>query len=165
MPVLKNPKHERFAQELAKGETAASAYLKAGYEADHKSAETAGPRLFRNVQVQGRVQELQERGAKRAEVTVASITERLIRIADKGEDLKEASGLSVARQAAMDAAKLHGLVVDKMEKGKPGDFSRMSEDELDAFITSRKAALGGSDSGERAADRQAGVRGKSSGLH
>jgi phage terminase small subunit len=30
MPVLSNPKHERFAQELAKGKTADEAYQLAG---------------------------------------------------------------------------------------------------------------------------------------
>lgn len=31
MPVLKNQRHERFAQELAKGKSATDAYLAAGY--------------------------------------------------------------------------------------------------------------------------------------
>lgn len=111
MPVLENPKHERFAQELAKGKTQAEAYKEAGYIGD----ETAACRLSRNVKVTSRVAEIQERAAIRAEITVASITERLMRLADKGEALSEAAGLSVARAAAMDAAKLNGLVVDKAE--------------------------------------------------
>jgi phage terminase small subunit len=31
VPVLSNPKHERFAQELAKGSSASAAYVVAGY--------------------------------------------------------------------------------------------------------------------------------------
>lgn len=111
MPALENPKHERFAQELAKGKTQAEAYKEAGYIGD----ETAACRLSRNVKVTGRVAEIQERAAVRAEITVASITERLMRLADKGESLNEAAGFSVARAAAMDAAKLNGLVVDKSD--------------------------------------------------
>jgi hypothetical protein len=161
MPVLSNPKHERFAQELAKGKTQAEAYEIAGYVASEPNAS----RLTSNDKVKARVAEIMERGALRAEVTIASITERLIRISDAGEALKDASGLSVARQAAMDAAKLHGLIVDKKETGKPGEFSRMDEHELDDFIAREKAALGGGHSREAAPDHQAGVRGKSSGLH
>lgn len=137
MSVLKNPKHERFAQELAKGKSQAEAYKEAGYSPSEPNAS----RLRSNEKVQARLAEIMERAAVRTEVTLAGITERLIRIAEKGEALGEAPGLSVARQASMDAAKLHGLVVDKVEKGKPGDFSRMSDDELDDFISREKAAL------------------------
>jgi len=161
MPVLSNPKHERFAQELAKGKTQAEAYQTAGYAASEANAS----RLTSNDKIQARVAEILERGAIRAEVSVASITERLIRISEKAETIGEPAGLSVARQAAMDAAKLHGLIVEKKETGKPGDFSRMDEHELDAFIAGEKATLGGGDSREAAAGGKAGVRSKSSGLH
>lgn len=109
MPALTNARHERFAQELAKGETADAAYVAAGYAPNRGNA----ARLKANEDVAGRVAEIQERAATRTEVTVATITERLLRLADKGESLGEASGLSVARAAAMDIAKLNGLVVDK----------------------------------------------------
>ena len=33
MPTLRNPRHERFAQELATGKTADAAYVLAGYRA------------------------------------------------------------------------------------------------------------------------------------
>ena len=38
MPVLSNPRHERFAQELAKGKTQAEAYVLAGYADNRHSA-------------------------------------------------------------------------------------------------------------------------------
>lgn len=112
MPVLKNPKHERFAQELAKGAAQYKAYSDAGYT----GGETAACRLSRNVKVTARVAELQKHSARRTEITVASITNRLIGIADKAEkDEMGAPGLSVARASLMDAAKLNGLVVDTKE--------------------------------------------------
>lgn len=40
MPVLSNPRHERFAQELAKGKSAAEAYVIAGYEKNTGNAST-----------------------------------------------------------------------------------------------------------------------------
>lgn len=109
MPVLSNPKHERFAQELAKGKSQAEAYSTAGYAPSEPNAS----RLTSNDKVQARVAEILDRAATRAEITVASITERLLAIAERGETSKEAPLLSVARAALMDAAKLNGLVVDK----------------------------------------------------
>lgn len=111
MPVLDNAKHERFAQEVAKGKTQEEAYKEAGYIGDR----TAASRLSTNVNVQARIAELLERAAVRTEITVAGITERLLKIAEKGEQTEEAAMLAVARASLMDAAKLNGLVVDKLE--------------------------------------------------
>lgn len=111
MPALANPRHERFAQELAKGKSATEAYAEAGYE----ESRSAASRLSSNVNVQARVAEIQERAAAKTELTVATITERLIRIADQAEALGEASGLAVARASMMDAAKLNGLIIERTE--------------------------------------------------
>ncbi|WP_292223889.1 terminase small subunit [Brevundimonas sp.] len=109
MPALSNPKHERFAQALAKGKSQAEAYADAGY----KPSEPNASRLTSNDKVQARLSELQERAATRTEITVASITERLLAIATKAEKSREAPMLQAARASLMDAAKLNGLVVDK----------------------------------------------------
>ena len=161
MPVLSNPKHERFAQELAKGKSQSEAYELAGYKPDSGAAS----RLSGNVSVSARVAEILSRAADRAELTVARVVENLERIATKAEALGEAAGLNVAKSAWVDAAKVKGLVVDRKEVGRPGDFDRMSEDELEAFIASREGSIGASDSGTRPAPSSAGMRGKPSGLH
>lgn len=127
MPALSNPKHERFAQELAKGKTADEAYAEAGYKPDRGNAS----RLTANDSVKARVAELQERAAVRTEITVASITERLLAIAAKGEGSAEAPLLSVARASLMDAAKLNGLVVEKSETTLTDKrAAEMTEEEL-----------------------------------
>ncbi len=59
MPVLKNTRHERFAQNVAKGMSATEAYEKAGYKRNDGSA----GRLHRNAQVKERIAELQNRAA------------------------------------------------------------------------------------------------------
>lgn len=115
MPVLSNPKHERFAQELAKGKSQAEAYETAGY----KPSEQHASRLASNGKVSKRVAEIMERGALRAEVTVASITESLLRIAQKAEATEENAGFSVARMTQMDLAKLHGHIKDRHEHSGP----------------------------------------------
>lgn len=111
MAVLSSPRHERFAQELAKGSSQGDAYVEAGY----KPSRSAAARLAADVNICARVAEIQGRAAVRAEITVADITERLLAIATKGEKATEAAMLSVARASLMDAAKLNGLVVDKSE--------------------------------------------------
>ena len=160
MPVLANAKWERFAQELAKGKTADEAYQLAGYAENRHNAS----RLKTNETISARISELLERGAKRAELTVNRVVENLERIAIKAEALGEAAGLNVAKSAWVDAAKVSGLVVDKKEVGKPGDFSRMTEDELEAFIAAGQNPLSGGDSREEATSGPKGMR-KSSGLH
>ena len=109
MPVLSNQRHELFAQGIAKGKTLVVAYEEAGY----KPNDSASARLYGDVRIRGRVEELKERAAKRTEITIADLTNRLLRLSDKGEALGDAPGFSVSRAAAMDVAKLNGLIVDK----------------------------------------------------
>lgn len=124
MAALDNPRHERFAQELAKGKSQLEAYESAGYQPNRSAAS----RLSEDVNVCKRVREIQERVAIRTEVTIASLTERLFHIADVAEktgisvddETGEATGssskhLGVSRAALLDIAKLNGLVVDKSE--------------------------------------------------
>jgi phage terminase small subunit len=133
---LGNSRHERFAQALAKGEPACTAYVSAGYSANDGNA----IRLKGNERIAARVDELLSKAAARTEITVAGITDRLIKIADKAEVMDGAPGLSVARAALMDAAKLNGLVVDTVEKvaRSPEDRARRLAElrvERDAALT------------------------------
>lgn len=158
MPVLSNPKHERFVQELAKGKSQTEAYEAAGYKPDRGAAS----RLSTNVSVQARLTELQERRAVKAEITVDSLKDMFL------EDRKLARelGQSAAAVSAVDKlARLYGHMIEKKEIGKPGDFDRMTEDELEEFITRRQGSVGAGDGREGAAADKTGMRGKSSGLH
>ena len=56
MPALKNPRHEAFAQALARGVSASAAYVEAGYKANRHNAAT----LAREEHIGTRVTELQE---------------------------------------------------------------------------------------------------------
>jgi len=73
MAVLTNSRHEKFAQELAAGLSAAEAYGRAGYRPNYGNS----IRLKGNERIVARVLELQKRGALRAEVTVASLVQEL----------------------------------------------------------------------------------------
>jgi hypothetical protein len=108
MAVLPNAKHERFAQELAKGASQREAYVTAGYKPD----DGAASRLSSNVKVQGRVTDLLQRAATRAETTAADIARQL------DEDrifARENGAASAAVAATMGKAKVLGLIIDKSD--------------------------------------------------
>ena len=132
MPPLPNPRHERFAQELAKGNTADEAYVTAGYKKNRHNAAA----LAREQHIATRVQELQGRAAKKVEVTIESLMKEL----DEARDL----ALKINQPAAAVAATkekgvLSGLRVEKRESTHKTDPSKMSDDELAAI-----ASAGGS---------------------
>ncbi len=140
MPALENARHERFAQEIVKGVSGRDAYKNAGYTVKSPLvADAAASRLLTDVKVKARIAELQERSAKRAEVTAESII----------EELEQARALAIANNqsnaavsASMGKAKVAGLIIEKQERGAPGDFSKMSDGELRDFIAGRVAGIG-----------------------
>lgn len=93
MPTLSNAKHERFAQELAKGKTADEAYVQAGYEANRGNAST----LKAKKSVQARVAEILGRAAERAEINQERVLRELARIgfADIRKAVKWGEGIGV----------------------------------------------------------------------
>lgn len=76
MPILDNARHERFAQELAKGKSATEAYVLAGFTRNDGNA----IRLKGNERVQNRVREILDAGAKRAEITEEMVLRELAKI-------------------------------------------------------------------------------------
>ena len=108
MPALQNARHERFAQELAKGKTADEAYQQAGYAENRGNA----VRLKANENVLRRITELKDRAAFRVEVSLDSIARQLDEDRALAFAVKQ-PGAAVA--ASMGKAKLFGLVVDKVK--------------------------------------------------
>jgi type III secretion system FlhB-like substrate exporter len=108
MAALANPKHEAFAQDIAKGKTQAEAYEAAGYAPSEQHAS----RLARNGKVKARVAELLEKVAKRTEVTVESILRDL---KEDREFARQNGQSSAAVAATMGRAKVAGLIIDKAE--------------------------------------------------
>jgi phage terminase small subunit len=76
MPVLKNARHEQFAQALAKGKAQAKAYAAAGY----KPSEHHASRLASNGKVAARVREILAKVADKAEWSAADRLAALKRI-------------------------------------------------------------------------------------
>jgi galactose-1-phosphate uridylyltransferase len=126
MAALKNPKHELFAQEIAKGETQVEAYAKAGYAPNRSHA----ARLVANGNIANRVAELKNKAAERTVVTVESI------LRDLEEDRKFArknGSASAAVTATMGRAKVAGLIIDKAEVKL---ISELSDEEVEAELAS-----------------------------
>jgi len=64
MDLLKNPKHERFAQLVARGDVSATvAYIKCGYS--KSGAKESASRLLTNANLKARIAELQKSGAEK----------------------------------------------------------------------------------------------------
>lgn len=114
MPRL-TAKQERFVQEYFKTSNQRKSYQHA-YDADGMSDNAVDREaclLLKNPKVAQRLAEMQERVAKKAEVTVETISEMLDQAFAKAAQDDKGSAAMVA--AAMGKAKLHGLIVEKKE--------------------------------------------------
>jgi hypothetical protein len=74
MPVLKNPKHERFAQEVASGKTQVEAYEIAGYKPNDGNA----AQLAKRPEISARVAEINGIAADKVAIDKSWVLERLI---------------------------------------------------------------------------------------
>jgi phage terminase small subunit len=108
MPILSNPRHEKFAQGLAEGKPAINAYELAGYKPDRGAAS----RLSANVSIQARVAELQGKAAESAIVTLEGLIQEAGELQVAGLKLNQ---ISAAVAALTAKAKLAGFWVDKAE--------------------------------------------------
>lgn len=131
MPVLSNPRHERFAQEVAKGNSATQAFIRAGYSANRGNA----TRLNANESVQRRVSELKDRAALKTEITVAS----LLAEAEQARTLAMELGQPSAAVAAIkEKGVLSGHRVEKRENTNRS-LDQMSDAELFAIAAGSSA--------------------------
>jgi phage terminase small subunit len=159
MPVLPNPRHEVFAQELAKGKPACDAYEVAGYNPSRSSAS----RLQQNADISARVDELlatreqihaqaTERAVQRTALTKEWVIEGLMENAQRAlqrqavldDDGKPVGEYHYQGQVANRAFELLGkelgMFIERRETGAPGEFAGidgMSAEELKAFVLSR----------------------------
>lgn len=135
MPPLKNARQELFAQEVAKGNTLTAAHESAGYAPNRHNASRL---VNTNEHVQRRIREIQQATADVSQITVAN----LVALAD---DVRERALTEKQLSAAVGAIKemgiLTGLRIDRREIGKPGEFDRLTDDELRHFIASEQAKL------------------------
>lgn len=138
MAALSNPKHERFAQYLAKGYSACDAYAEAGYKYNEGNA----VRLKGNEKVQARVQELQEVGAQRAEMTFEGHLRKL-------EELRDAAAQAGQHSAAIQAEQLRGKANGYyVERHEVEQHTTVSSEPLEADETDWERDFGDSSADE-----------------
>lgn len=134
MPVLSNPRHEKFAQALAKGSSASEAYERAGYLPKRQNA----ARLMSNDDVRIRVAELQAKGASKAVVTLQTLL-------DEAEEARVLAMRINQPSAAVSAIKekgvLAGLRVEKRENTNRTALNEMTDDELAAIASGRSEGV------------------------
>lgn len=137
MPQLKNPKHELLAHELVAamrtGATNGEAYTRSGYSTKGRSAEACVSRLLSDANngIARRVQELVGRGAKRAEVTVEALLNKL----EDNIVAADAKGQHGAVNGAVRImAELRGMLVNKTEIGGVGEFAEYAGLDSDAVL-------------------------------
>ena len=145
MPVLKNARHERFAQAVAKGMSAAAAFAAAGFCPNPQNA----GRLTKNETVRNRITELQTKASERTVVTVESLTKEF----EEARALAIQKGqISAAVQATTGKAKLAGLMIDTRRHTGPNggpieiNLSGIPDDKLDAIeaaLTTLAGTTGG----------------------
>jgi hypothetical protein len=133
MGPLKNPRHERYCQELFKGEPQNAAYETAGYQYHEGNAS----RLRSNEKVISRLSELQAEAQRSNEVTVASLLQELETARTKATDLNQ---LSAAVRATSEKAKISGLLIERVEIGKPNEFEDLNSPE--AIVERLKSLIG-----------------------
>lgn len=135
MPVLENHRWERFAQGLAQGKTADEAYQTAGYKENRHNAS----RLKANETILSRVSELQQKAATRTEVTI----EDLVAEMDENRELAlKNDQISAAVAATTAKAKMLGLIIERSERGKPGEFDQLTTEQKRERATALVRQLG-----------------------
>ncbi|MCP1766331.1 hypothetical protein [Bradyrhizobium japonicum] len=170
MAALRKPSHEIVAQALASGKTQADAYRAGGYTFQPANAH----RLCTSRAVTHRVQEIiaervaQEARVRELAIEKAALTDswiiirlrhtidmaiRGLPVYDKhGRQLTAPDGtpifrpdLAQANSGLRTAAQIQGMLVKRHEIGEPGQFTRMTDRELEISLIEASKALGFSD--------------------
>lgn len=134
-------KMEKFVQAYLETGNASEAYRRA-YDAENMKPESIHVRaceLLQHSKVSVRVKMARAKAAERAVLTAQTILDEL--------EQARLLALSLEQPAAMVAAslgraKVGGLIIDRRENGGPGDFSKMSDDELREYAAQMAANLG-----------------------
>jgi len=113
MATLKNARHEIFAQEIVKGVSGREAYKIAGFSVSNdNAADASASRLLRDVKVQARIAELQQKAQARALVTLEEHIEQLKVLRDQA---KTNNQLSAAIAAEVKRGELMGYYIERRE--------------------------------------------------
>lgn len=110
---LRNSRHEAFAQSLARGLSATSAYIAAGY-----SAKAAGVNAYRLIKKASVAQRLAHLKDEILDETIMTAKEVLARLSSIARD--DGAGTREQLSALNSLARYHGLFVDRVDHTTSG---------------------------------------------
>jgi hypothetical protein len=143
MPILDNPRHERFAAFLAEGKSATDAYVAAGYKDSSSKRFGAHSLLQRHPEIKDRatqiIAENEARLAAAQQITKEKLIEWHNEIREQG---KKSGQLSPAETAIKEISVLTGHRVERAEIGAPGEFDALQDDELERLLVQHLGELG-----------------------
>jgi phage terminase small subunit len=145
---LRNARREKFAQGMARDLPATQAYMEAGYRARSHSAEANASRLWKDIDVAARVDELRRAESElimeKSAISKADLIAELRPIAFADMSLDNDGLKWREKLKAIDTiAKLSGMLIERKEVGAPGAFDKMSDDELRAFVVEKAKKFAG----------------------
>ena len=127
-----------FARELASGKRPYEAAITAGYP-DGSCARRNAQKRAQRADVKHMVAELRAPVADKLEITLSLLIER----ADQIFKCATAAGqFNAAINALKELGVLSGKRVERSERGEPGEFDRMSDEESQEAVTESARALG-----------------------
>lgn len=168
MPLLRDPRHEKIVQTYVKGSGQVDAYVTGGFKRNHGNA----CKFFARPEVKQRVQELREKKqniemtreievsrdvAHKLGITKEKIIQALWFNGQRclrGNPVLDENGVQTGKFSGKpDAAganrafqligmECYGMFVERHEIGNPGDFGRLTDEELAARMEADAAALG-----------------------
>jgi hypothetical protein len=146
---------ELFAQAVFQGVGLGKAYAQAGYKAANRNTlDASASALLRNPKIVERMEEMAQAKRISEAVTVQTVTHMLAEVYEDGRRYKQ---IGAAATAAMGIAKLHGLLVDRVEditRRPARDPGAPLEIEVEHWLTDHKL-LGGPAATEPAATEPA----------
>lgn len=130
---LKNGRHEKFAQLLAKGMSAMEAYRQAGYKTTKGNDGSNAARLSGNERVAARVAEIKEAVANRMVVTQASLIKEL----EVGQAMAvQEKSPSAHIQATAVKARITGHWTAERKNERPALLEDVPDSQLDDAVRS-----------------------------
>jgi len=133
MPALKNSQHERFVLELLAGATQTDAYIAAGYKVKNAgAAAAAASRLLKQPEISERLEELKKSAEKAAiDDTSLTLAEHMTMLRVLRDEARAEGKLQAAIAAEVKRGELRRFYIKQIETGAPGDFSELSDEELE----------------------------------
>jgi len=134
MPVLRNPRHEKFAQLASSGIKPREAYISVGYKPT--GAKQAASRLLTKVDVRERVSELQQAAARSTAEAVILNRERVLnRLSQLSHEAQQKGHYSAAARCEELIGKEIGMFVDRREHFVwDGSLSKLTTEQLEKLI-------------------------------